>query len=180
MTVYVALLRAVNLGGRNAVAMADLRALLGELGFADARSVLQSGNLVFRGPARPAGGVERLLETAAARRLGLETDFLVRTAADWAALIRRNPLPGDAARDPGHFLVMPLKDTPRAAAVRALQHAITGRETVRAVGAQLYLVYPDGIGRSRLTTALIERHLGTRGTGRNWNTVRKLDALARA
>jgi uncharacterized protein (DUF1697 family) len=178
MTIYLALLRAVNVGGRNAVSMADLRELLGSLGFADARTLLQSGNLVFRAAARSAARLEGVLADETARRLGVETEYFVRSAAEWAAVIRHNPLPREAARDPGHFLVMPLKDAPRPAAVRALQDAITGRETVRAVGRQLYLVYPDGVGRSRLTSSVIERALGTRGTGRNWNTARKLAALA--
>ena len=60
----------------------------------------------------------------------------------------------------------------------ALQAAITGRVRVRAKGKQASIVYPDGIGRSRITNALVERKLGSRGTGRNWNTVLKLDALA--
>jgi len=68
---------------------------------------------------------------------------------------------------------------PAARNVAALRAAITGREVVRAAGRHLYIVYPDGMGRSRLTHALIEKLLGTRATGRNWNTVRKLaDATA--
>ena len=72
-----------------------------------------------------------------------------------------------------------LKDAPTAKQVTALQAAIAGREIVRAVSQQAYIVYPDGIGRSRVTNALIERNLGARGTGRNWNTVLKLAALMR-
>ena len=71
-----------------------------------------------------------------------------------------------------------LKDAPDAKDVAALQAAITGPEIVRARGRQAYIVYPAGIGRSRLTITLIERKLGTRATGRNWNTVLKLGALA--
>jgi uncharacterized protein (DUF1697 family) len=73
---------------------------------------------------------------------------------------------------------MPLKAKADPARVEALRSAIRGREIVRAVGKQLYIVYPDGIGRSRLTVALIENKLGTRGTGRNWNTALKLAAAA--
>lgn len=75
---------------------------------------------------------------------------------------------------------MLLKDAPTETAVKALQRAIEGPEIVRANGRQLYIVYPAGIGRSRLTNRLIEDKLGTRGTGRNWNTVLKLGALATA
>jgi uncharacterized protein (DUF1697 family) len=158
--------------------MADLRDLATSLGLTDARTLLQSGNLVFS-DARKSGDLERLLETEMEKRLGLKTDFFVRTAAEWKALIAHNPFPEEAKRDPGHLVVMCLKDAPDAKDVTALQAAIKDREVVRAVGKQAYLVYPDGIGRSRLTMPLIEKKLGTRGTGRNWNTVLKLAALAK-
>ena len=175
--IHVALLKGVNVGGHRPIAMADLRAFLTALGFTDARSLLQSGNLVFRGGARTGTPLERLLETEAERRLALQTDFFVRTAAEWKAMVARNPFPAEAERDPGHLLVMFLKDAPAAGSVRALQAAIVGREVVRADGREAYIVFPDGVGRSRLTTAVIARHLGTRCTGRNWNTVLKLAAL---
>ena len=158
--------------------MADLRELATDLGLADAKTILQSGNLVFSDP-RKSGDLERLLEAEIEKRLGLRTDFFVRTAAEWKALIAHNPFPEEAKRDPSHLVVMCLKDAPDAKDVAELQAAIKDREVVRAVGRQAYLVYPDGIGRSRLTIALIEKKLGTRGTGRNWNTVLKLAALAK-
>ncbi|HEY3215977.1 MAG TPA: DUF1697 domain-containing protein [Candidatus Eisenbacteria bacterium] len=180
MTTYIGLLRAVNLAGHNRVGMADLRKLLAGLGMRDVRSLLQSGNLVFGSDLRSGAKLEALLEGAAAKRLGLETDFLVRTAEDWSAMVDGNPFPEEARRDPSHLLVLFLKQAPNRANVAAVERAITGRERVRAKGRHAYLVYPDGIGRSRLTSAVIERTLGTRGTARNWNTVRKLGVLAAA
>jgi uncharacterized protein (DUF1697 family) len=179
MSTHVALLRAVNLAGHNKVGMADLRALLEGLGFADARSLLQSGNLVFTGGARPAAKLEALLEGAARKTLKLDTDFFVRTASELAAVVAGNPFPAEAQRDPGHLVVVFLKDAPDGKAVAALQAAIPGREVVRGGARHLYAVYPDGIGRSKLTAALIDRKLGTRGTARNWNTVLKLAALTK-
>src|SRR6266581_983263 len=178
MTIHIALLRGINVGGHKRVAMSDLRDLLTQLGFMDARSLLQSGNLVFRSNARTGVNLERLLE--AEKRLGLRTDFLVRSAEEWKAVVARNPFPDEAERDPAHLLVVFLKDAPDGKNVEALQAAITGPEIVRAVGRQAYIVYPSGIGRSRLTSTLIEKKLATRGTGRNWNTVLKLGALVRA
>jgi uncharacterized protein (DUF1697 family) len=177
MKTYVALLRAVNLGAHNKVAMRDLCELVTGLGMQDARSLLQSGNLVFRSDVSTTTRLERLLEDAAAKQLSLKTDFFVRSAEDWQAIVAGNPFPQEAERDPGHLLVLFLKDAPDGAAVTALQKAITGREVVRATGRQAYVVYPDGVGRSRLTNVLIEKKLGTRSTGRNWNTVLKLAAL---
>jgi uncharacterized protein (DUF1697 family) len=178
VTRYVGLLRAVNLGPTNRVGMADLRELLEGLGMKEVRSLLQSGNLVFHGSARSTSQLENLLQRETARRLGLETQYFVRTAGEWKDLLADNPFPVEAKRDPGHLLVVFLKEAPARAVVTSLQKAIAGREVVRAKGRQAYVVYPDGIGRSRLTSALIERKLGTRGTGRNWNTVLKLGTLA--
>jgi len=176
MPVYIALLRGVNLAGHKMVAMADLRAMLEALGFTDVRSLLQSGNLVFQARAQASTTVERKLEQEAQRRLDLATDFHVRTAAEWQTIIRRNPFADAARTDPGHLLMMCFKEAPAAKDVKALQAAIKGREVVRAVGRQAYFIYPDGVGTSRLTTALIDKTLGLRGTARNWNTVLKLGA----
>ena len=178
MTTYIGLLRAINLAGRNVVPMAGLRELLSTLGLAEPRSLLQSGNVLFQSRPRTAAQLEKTLEAAVKKQFAVDTDFMVRTADEWGALVECNPFPKEALRDPGHLLVFCLKDAPEAARVKALQSAIKGREIVRAVGRQAYIVFPDGVGHSKLTSAVIEKHLGTRGTGRNWNTVVKLHALA--
>jgi len=178
MTTHIALLRAVNVAGHQPVGMADLRALLGALGFTDVRSLLQTGNLVFRGGGRRGAALERWLEAEAARRLSLETDFFVRTAAEWSEAVARNPFPEAAARDPARLVVLALREAPGAARVDTLQASITGREQVRADGRHAYVVYPDGQGRSKVSLSRIEKALGTRGTARNWNTALKLAALA--
>ena len=167
---YVALLRAVNVGGHGTVAMAELRAAIGSLGFRDVRSVLQSGNVVFGGGRRSAAAIERRLENGITSLLGVQADCFVRTAGEWAAFVAANPFVGEARRDPGRVVLMCLKGAPSTAAVKTLQTAIRGPEVTRAADRQLYIVYPDGIGRSRLTGTVIERTLGTRGTARNWNT----------
>jgi uncharacterized protein (DUF1697 family) len=178
MTIQIALIRGINVGGHQAVAMSELRDLLTQLGFESARSLLQSGNLVFRGDARTSGEIERLLEVEAEKRLDLHADFLIRSAKEWREVVARNPFRKEAERDPSHLVVMFLKSAANAKDVKAVQAAITGPEIIRADGRHLYIVYPDGIGRSRLTNALIEKKLGIRGTARNWNTVLKIAALA--
>jgi uncharacterized protein (DUF1697 family) len=174
---HVALLRAVNLAGVNKIGMADLRDLLVGLGFPDARTLLNSGNVVFDGGSQPTAALEQMLERAAAKKLGLETSFFVRTAKEWQAIIDANPFPREAKTDPSHLLAVLLKEEVSPANVAALQKAIVGREIVRARGRCLYIVYPDGIGRSKLTNVMAEKKLGARGTARNWNTVVKLAAL---
>ena len=85
MTACIALLRGINVGGRNQVAMSDLRDLLAGLGFVAPRSLLQTGNLVFRSDREPGVELEHLLEEAAAERLDLRTDFFIRTADEGQA-----------------------------------------------------------------------------------------------
>ncbi len=176
----IALLRAVNVGGRKPVPMSDLRGWLEELGFADVRSLLQSGNVVFRSDAVGSADIERFLEAEAAKRLQLTTDFFVRTVPEWKGVVERNPFEEEAERDPSHLVVLFLKGVPGSANVEALQASISGPEIVRFDGRQAYAVYPAGIGESRLTIATIEKKLGMRCTGRNWNTVSKLFAIARS
>jgi uncharacterized protein (DUF1697 family) len=176
---YVALLRAVNLAGHNRVAMGDLRNLCTGLGLLDSRTLLQSGNIVFGSDLRDSAELERTLEVELARRLKIETEFMVRSSGEWKKIVSGNPFPTEAERDPGHLLLMVLKAPVSAQAVKELQAAISGREVVRGAGREVCIVYPDGVGRSGLTISMIEKRLGTRATGRNWNTVLKLDALLR-
>lgn len=177
MSAFVALLRAVNLGAHNKIAMADLRAVAEACGLSKTRSLLLSGNLVFEAKAKGSAALEKLLEGALAKELRLETPVVVRSAKEWRAALDANPFPKEAKADPGHLVLMPLKAKPEKNALSALRSAIVNRERVELIGQQLYLVYPDGIGRSKLTSALIEKKLGVVGTGRNWNTAEKIAAL---
>ena len=175
MTPQIALLRAVNVGGIK-VGMADLKALSVDLGLEDVRTVLNSGNVVFRGKTTGAD-LEELLETEFAKRAGRPTEFFVRTAEEWKSIIDRNPMTDQARRDPGHLLMVVLKRAPSNQEVESLRAAIVGPEIVQANGKQAYIYYPAGVGQSKLTAKLIEKHLGSPGTGRNWNTTLKLAAM---
>jgi uncharacterized protein (DUF1697 family) len=172
---HVALLRAVNLPGHGKIAMADLRTLMDGLKLQDSKTLLQSGNMVFRSATRTGAALEELLARETSKRFGVTTAFFVRTADEWDEIVARNPFPGEAKSDPSHLVLLCLTK-----AVTALQTVIVGREVVRGHGREVYASYPDGIGESRLTSALIEKKLGTRATGRNWNTVLKIQSSARA
>src|SRR6185295_1550278 len=151
---HIAVLRAVNLPGHNKVTMADLKAMLVGLGFADAQTLLQSGNVVFSGGSKTTAALEQMLERAAAKHLGVETEIFVRTAKEWQAIIDANPFPREARDDPSHLLAVITRSEVSPANVSALQKAIVGREVVRAKGRCAYIVFPDGIGRSKLTGAV--------------------------
>jgi len=177
MSTHVALLKAVNLPNHNRVTTPELCGLCESLGLREPRGLLASGNLLFTSARTDARSLETKFETAASKQFGLQTTFFVRSAADWRSVVESNPFPDEAKRDPAHLLMLALADEPTAEAALALTKAISGRERVRVEGRTAYAVYPDGIGESKLTAALIERKLGTRCTGRNWNTVLKIGAL---
>jgi len=179
MSTAIALLRGINVGGRNLLAMSDLKDLLGTMGLTGAKSLLQSGNLVFHSDGRKAADLERLLEAETAKRLDVSADYFIRDEEEWQTIVSRNPFPKEAEGDPSHLVVMFFKEAPQTNDVELLRLAIKGPEIVHADGRHLYIVYPDGIGRSKLTNTLIEKKLGSRGTARNWNTVVKLAALSR-
>jgi uncharacterized protein (DUF1697 family) len=175
LTPHVALFRAVNVGGRKATSV-ELKALADDLGLEDARTLVQSGNLVFRS-ARAGAELEAEIERAFVLRFGFATDVLVRGPEEWRATVAANPFAEMAEHDPSHLLVVALKSPPAAADVAALAAWIPGRETLAAADRALFVGYPDGVIASKLTGALIERRLGVRGTARNWNTTTKLAAM---
>ena len=180
MPAFVALFRAINVGGRSTVTMADLRTMATGLGLGKPRTILQTGNLVFSTNEADLRELATRIEAAALAVLGLETRVLVRSPAKWDALVAALPFPDFAREHPSHLLAMPLQDEPSQTAEAALRAAVSGNEQVALRGSTAYLAYPDGVGRSKLTMALVERRLGTLGTGRNWNSVTKIAAALSA
>jgi len=178
MPTYVGLLRAVNLGGATQVRMDALRTLLSRMKLEGVQTLLQSGNVVFRSRDRDSARVEGQLEARITKDLKVATQVFVRSAEEWSAIVANNPFPREAVEMPPYLQMLTLKASPPPEGWKALQAAIIGRERFRPGERCAYIVYPDGVGRSRLTSPLIEKCLGTRGTLRNWNTVTKLAALA--
>jgi uncharacterized protein (DUF1697 family) len=172
MANYAALLRAVNIGGRS-LAMAELRVLFGELGFADVQTYVQSGNVVFSSRSRDERKLRRVIEQGIHERFGFDVPVMVRSHEDLDAVLRTNPYRSDDD-DPTHLVVMFLDTEPKAAAVRAVDGAIHAPDVFTVVGREVYLHVPNGFGRSKLTNDFFERRLGVRATARNWRTVGKL------
>jgi uncharacterized protein (DUF1697 family) len=169
----VVLLRAVNVG--NALLTMDrFRRALSEAGWESVETVGASGDAVGRPPEATAPALELRLERAVREHCGIATEALVRSAEEWEAAVRGNPFAAEAEDDPAHLVLLVLKAAPSPGAWPELARSIVGRERVAPGGRDGYAVYPDGLGRSRLTMAAIERRLGVRGTARNWNTVLRL------
>ena len=178
MTRSVALVRGINVGGKM-LRMDLLRSICEQIGLRDVQTVLQSGNVVFRG-ARAGARLEKDLEEAIRRGAGLDVRVMVRSAGELARVVEGNPFPEQAQDEPNRLIVVFLEKEPAADAVAALRSAYRGPEPMHLEGRELYIVYGEGMGRSKLTPALYERKLGVAGTARNWNTVRKLVELTTA
>lgn len=171
-TTYVALLRGINLGARNKVAMVDLKALFAALGAEDVVTYVQSGNVVFAAAGDLAEAAERRIRSD----LGLDVKVLTRTAKELARVEARNPFAG---RDAKSLHVTFLADKPDRARARGLDPKRFEPDEFRVVGREVYLHCPNGYGRSKLTNAYFEKELGVAATTRNWRTVTSLAGLAR-
>jgi uncharacterized protein (DUF1697 family) len=178
-TRFVALLRGINVGHNKRVAMAELRELLANLGYSDVKTHLQSGNAVFSSPSPRADAVAVKVEAALMRDLGVQSTVIMRTPAELAAVVKRNPLK-NVANDPARYLVGFLGGDPDAAGARAIGELEVAPDQVRLVDREIYLWCPSGILASPLSKVNLDQQLGVAVTMRNWNTVLKLAALAGA
>lgn len=182
MTIYVSMLRAVNVGGSSPIKMDALRTAYESLGLSDVRTLLQSGNVLFRSGLTDRRQLAKRIMQEIERQLGLEVVVILRTLEEIVSIVERGPvLSPRASRD--KLLVMFLKSVPDAAAQAALLKWHKGKEMKEMLemrGPEIYLYYPDGVGRSKLTSAVIEGKLDTPGTARNWNTLTKLVETGRA
>jgi uncharacterized protein (DUF1697 family) len=174
----VALLRGVNVGGHNQIRMDALRTLCESLKLRDVQTYVQSGNVVFRTDERDLPSLARRLEDAIERRVGFRPAVILRTASELKDVIARNPFAGRPDIEPGKLLVVFLAGEPTAEARGDVLKIKANPEEFTIDGREVYIYYPDGQGRSKLSWVAIERKLGTPGTGRNWNTVTRLMEVA--
>jgi uncharacterized protein (DUF1697 family) len=178
VTPYVALLRAVNVGGRNRVPMKQLREALAAEGLEDVATVLQSGNVLFRS-GRSEAAVAKLVGATISKELRLDIGVVVRSGRELATIAKANPfLKKGEDPDPKSLHVVFLEKAPAKAAGAALDPDRSPPDAFAIRGRDVYLSYPGGSGRSKLTLPYFERVLGVHGTARNWRTVLRLAELA--
>jgi uncharacterized protein (DUF1697 family) len=170
-----ALLRAVNVGGRK-VAMAPLRDALRADGLEDVETLLASGNVVTRQPLSGPDELAVRIETVVERTFGLRSAVVVRTHDALARASAEHPFAGDE-ENLSFLHVVFLRDEPDAQRIATMDFDRSPPDRFRVAGREIYLHYPEGSGRSKLTLDWLERGLGTIGTARNLNTVLKLVAL---
>ena len=177
MTTYICLLRGINVGGNKRMKMADLRELLDSLGLSDVQTVLQSGNVVFHSDESDRAALADTIEAGIQEKFGFESRIILRTADEWRAAIENHPFSEDQMADQGKLLLTCFTQPPAPDAIAALMEAHSGPEEIHIAGSDAYAFYPNGMGRSKLTHNVIEKHLKVIGTGRNWKTVHRLNDL---
>ena len=175
MTTLIALLRGVNVGGTGKIPMGELRSALSSLGLEDVATYIQSGNVFFRATGE-AADIAAAIEKQIVDVFGLTTTVLVRTPAELRKIAAGNPFLERQA-DLSRLHVAFLDAAPSAAAVAGLDPERSPPDEFAVRGREIYLHYPNGSGRSKLTLDYLERRLGARGTVRNCKTVNKLIEL---
>jgi len=172
MTSYVAMLRGINVSGRNRLAMAELRALVVAVGGTGVQTYIQSGNAVFQSR-RASSSLVGLLEKELESTLGSHVPVLLRTGQELASVLDSNPFvrPG---HDTGSLHVTFMGAVPDPEVVVAAGKRKADRDEFQVVGREVYLLCPNGYGNTKLTNAFFEKKLGSEATTRNWKTVNKL------
>lgn len=170
---WIGLLRAIGPATHAKMSMPALRAACEDAGLTQVRTLLATGNLIFRSPLPEATLAQTIREVVAG--FGLDNPTFLRTVTELRQVLALNPMPEPAQARPNHMLVLFLDDAPPPDRVAALT-AHGGPEPVQVHGRKVFIDYLDSVGRSKLTPARLERLLGQPGTARNWNTLQKLAA----
>ncbi len=180
MTVYISMLRGVNVGGHNKVKMEALRALYESLGLKDAQTLIQSGNVVFRAKQQNSTLLAKRIGDGIETHFGFRPGVIIRTTSELRNVITKNPFATRKNIDPRKLLVSFLAADPGPEAREKVLAIEVVPEELRVEGRELYIYFLNGMGKSKLSMPMIEKTLKTSGTGRNWNTVQKLLAMAKA
>ncbi len=178
MPTYIALLRGINLGPRNKIAMADLRDLLVSLGLENVRTHILSGNVIFTSRRRSAARLEGSIERVIRQRFAFSIRVLVRTVDELAGVVEGNPLP-EAAPDGSRLFLLFLDRQPDRDRIEAIDPADYQPEEFRIGDRVIYVWFKFGLQASKLAGMLTDKRLGVAVTNRNWNTVTRLLVLAR-
>jgi uncharacterized protein (DUF1697 family) len=176
---FAALIRGINVGGKKKIAMADLRDLLSTLGYTDVATLLQSGNAVFSAPRGRPDRLAKQIEDAIRAELGLDVRCLVRTAAELRAVVDADPFTG-VASDGSRYLALFLSAAPDKGRLAEHDPTTLAPDHIRLGERVIYHWCPDGFLAAPDVSGFVEKRLGLTVTGRNWNTVTKLSALAAA
>lgn len=178
MPVLISMLRGANLARHNRMKMDALRALYESLKLQDVQTLLQSGNVIFRTEERDLATLAKRIEKGMERRFGFHSDVILRTISQLREVIAGNPFAGRRGIEPSKLLVVFLAANPVPEARKKVLKLDIAPEELQIAGLELYIYFPNGMARPKLSWSALERALNTSYTGRNWNTVTKMLALA--
>ena len=178
MPVLVCLLRGVNIGGHHKIKMDDLRVLCEGLKLRQVKTHIQSGNVIFRTAEPDLPTLADKIEAGIERKYGFRPQVLLRTIPEMRQIMARNPFAGRKGIEPGKLAVAFLRDEPTTAMRKALLEMDIVPEELHVVGRQLYIYFPNGQARPKLSWSQVGKILKTPSSARNWNTVTKLLELA--
>lgn len=178
MPVLISMLRGVNVGGHNKIKMEALRALYESLKFADPRTYVQSGNVIFRTKEKNSPALAKKIQNAIERKFGFRPEVVLRTADELRAAIAASPFATRRELEPGKILVTFLAGDPGPESHATLLTFKAYREELHLIGRELYIYFPDGAGKSKLPWSKVEKLVQTTGTARNWNSVTKMLEMA--
>jgi uncharacterized protein (DUF1697 family) len=174
MPVIICLLRGVNVGGYNKISMEILRELCSKLKLCDIQTYLQSGNAVFRAEERDLDGLSKRIQVAIERKLGFRPEVILRTVPELRDAIARNPFAKRRGLEPRKLAVTFLAADPGKEARENVLKIKMDPEELRIDGREMYIYFPNGMGRPSFSWSVIERTLKVALTSRNWNTVTEL------
>lgn len=177
MTSFVSLFRGINVGGHHQIKMNELKELHESLGLRDVVPYIQSGNVVFISDDADPVQLQKDIEDGVEKRFGFHAEVIVRTSAELRDIIENNPFQGQPGKESKWVVVMFLAASSDNTAQEDLLKTYGGPEELFFIGKEVYIYYPNGIGRSKLSGSFIEKKLKTVGTARNWNTILKLQEL---
>lgn len=172
------MLRGVNVGGHNIIKMDALRTLYESLEFTQCQTYLQSGNVIFCSRENHLEPLASRIGSAIARKFGFSPEVILRTSSELRSAVAKNPFAKRSGIEPGKLLVAFLARDPGAQARASLSALKIAPEEAIFAGRDLYIYFPNGVGRAKLSWPTIDRTLKVPNTGRNWNTVTKLLEIA--
>jgi uncharacterized protein (DUF1697 family) len=178
MPILISMLRGINVGGHAKIKMDALRALYSSLAFENPQTYVQSGNVIFETNERNLEQIARRIQSAIEKQFACRPEIMLRTAEDLRSVVKNNPFAKRSNIEPNKLLVTFLAADPGDQARKILLQQKFGPEELHAIGRELYIYFPIGVGKSKLPWRGIDKILQTPGTGRNWNSVTKILEIA--
>ncbi|WP_455204835.1 DUF1697 domain-containing protein [Kaarinaea lacus] len=180
MTIYISMLRGINVSGQKKIKMAELKTLYESAGFSKVTTYIQSGNVVFSSSSTNTSEIKKSIKDQIKTKLGYSVAVILRNANEFRKIINNNPFIGADQIDTSKLHITFLSDKPRKEKIEALEPTGGTSDQFQTMGKEIYLYCPNGYARTKLSNNFFEKKLALIATTRNWNTINKLQEIATA